>query len=221
MVCEKIESVRRRMARAAESAGRDPSGVRLIAVTKTVAVGAIREAVACGITEIGENRVQEAQAKKPEIGSAVCWHLIGHLQKNKAKFAVELFDQIHSLDSVELLEILERTAQKPLDILIQVNVSGEVTKQGVAPNQVALLADRLVQCKKLRWTGLMTMAPYSADPETARPVFRALRELRDSLQQQYRRPLGLSMGMSGDFEVAIQEGAGWVRVGSAIFGERE
>ncbi len=220
MVRNKIESVRRRIVQAAESAGRDPAGVRLIAVTKTVPVDRIKEAIACGITEIGENRVQEAQAKRLEIGPAVRWHLIGHLQKNKTKFAIELFDQIQSLDSVELLELLERAAQRPLDTLIQVNISGEKTKQGVAQDQVELLADRLTQCKHLRWTGLMTIAPYSNDPEAARPVFRALRQLRDSLQQKYSRPLGLSMGMSGDFETAVQEGATAVRVGSAIFGER-
>lgn len=222
MVRENVESVRRRIIRAAESAGRDPSGVCLIAVTKTVSADKIGEAIACGVLDLGENRVQEAQAKQQEISAAgLRWHLIGHLQKNKAKFAAELFDQIHSLDSVELLEILERIAPRPLDILIQVNISGEATKQGISPEKAAFFAERLIQCKNLRWTGLMTIAPYSDDPEAARPVFRALRQLRDSLQQKYGRPLGLSMGMSGDFEAAVQEGSTAVRVGSAIFGERK
>ena len=222
---ENLERVRVRIATAARSKGRDPSQVRLVCVTKGVSVERIQEAVALGVTEIGENRVQEAQEKQPLIGRQVRCHLIGHLQRNKAKQAVELFDLIHSVDSLELIEALDRHAARPLEILIQVNVSGEATKHGCKREEVDRLAEAVLKSKHLQFSGLMTMAPFSDGPETSRPIFRQLRELRDALQQRlidlsltpYPLPLHLSMGMSQDFEVAVEEGATMVRVGTAIF----
>ncbi len=219
VVGQNLERVRERIAAAACSAGRDPSGVRLICVTKGIPVERIREAVAAGIREIGENRVQEAQEKQPALGRDLRWHMIGRLQRNKAKFAVELFDVIHSVDSLELIEALERF-ERGMDLLIQVNVSGEAAKGGCRPEKAAALAEVILKTKHLRWTGLMTMAPFSQNPEGARPFFRKLRELRDQLEERFGRKLDLSMGMSGDFEVAVQEGATMVRIGTAIFGER-
>ncbi len=223
MVSENLERVRERIAAAARADGRNPAEVRLICVTKGVSVERIREVVAAGVREIGENRVQEAQEKRENIGTGVSslrWHLIGRLQRNKAKLAAGLFDVIHSVDSPELIETLDRFERK-LEVLIQVNVSGESAKGGCWPEEAAALAEAILRLKHLRWTGLMTMAPFSENPEDARPVFRQLRELRDGFQKRFSRPaLDLSMGMSGDFEVAVQEGATLVRIGTAIFGER-
>lgn len=216
MVKDNLDRVRERVSQAARAAGRDPADVRLICVTKGVSVERIREAVAAGVREIGENRVQEAQEKKEKV-SDLRWHLIGRLQRNKAKLAVELFDVIHSVDSLELLEELEKRADRKLEVLIQVNVSGEATKGGCRPEEAEVLAEAALKGKNLRWSGLMTMAPYGEDPEAARPVFRKLRELRDRLQTRFGVKLDLSMGMSGDFETAVQEGATMVRVGTAIF----
>ncbi len=223
MIKENLERVRARIARAARSAGRDPAGVTLVCVTKGVPVDRIREAIACGVTEIGENRVQEAQGKWTSLRD-LGWHLVGHLQRNKAKLAVELFDWIHSVDSAELVEMLERqTAQRkpgraPLKVLIQVNVSGEATKHGCRPEETRGLAEAIQKGEHLEWKGLMTMAPFSEDPESSRPVFRRLRELRDALERELGVRLDLSMGMSQDYEVAVQEGATLVRVGTALFG---
>ena len=236
MIKEKLERVRDRIAQAARSAGRDPAGVTLVCVTKGVPVDRIQEAIACGVTEIGENRVQEAQGKwislrydVPKAPSVrrtdLKWHLIGHLQRNKAKLAVELFDWIHSVDSTELVEMLERQAaeRKPgrplLKVLIEVNVSGEATKHGCRPEETRGLAEAIQKGEHLEWKGLMTMAPFSEDPEASRPVFRRLRELRDALERELGVRLDLSMGMSQDYEVAVQEGATLVRVGTAVFGE--
>ncbi len=234
MVRANLERVRARIAAAARSVRREPAGVRLICVTKGVPVEQILEAAAGGIREIGENRVQEAQSKRIEIGTRYRvpgpdfrWHLIGRLQRNKVKFAVELFDAVHSVDSLELIEALERQAgirqaqgERKLEILLQVNVSGEATKGGCRPDQVEELTEAVLRSGHLKWAGLMTMAPFSENPEEARPFFRQLRRLRDQLQDRMHvSPLDLSMGMSQDFEVAIQEGATMVRVGTAIFGE--
>ena len=217
MIAENLRRVRERIDAAARSAGRDPSEVRLICVTKGITAQRIREAVAAGVREIGENRVQEAEEKRWDLGPGLKWHLIGRLQSNKAKLAAQLFDVIHSADSLDLVEELEKRAGRKLEVLIQVNVSGEATKGGCRPEEAAKLAEAVLKCKNLRWSGLMTMAPYSEDPESARPVFRKLRELRDKLGNP---KLDLSMGMSGDFEAAVREGATMVRVGTAIFGER-
>ncbi len=250
MAGENLRWVRERIEAAARAAGRDPAQVRLVCVTKGVSVERIREAVAAGVREIGENRVQEAREKRVLLGTVpfgdsplLRWHLVGRLQRNKVKLAVGLFDVIHSVDSLELIGELEkqlmlRQAQHergPLELLIQVNVSGEPTKGGCRPEEAEALAEHVLKTKSLKWAGLMTMAPYSEDPESARPVFRQLRELRDKLEEHFgdcfvgpsgpprndiRRRLELSMGMSGDFETAVQEGATMVRVGTAIFGEK-
>lgn len=233
MVAEALERVRRRIAEAARRAGREPAEVRLICVTKGVDTAHIEEALAAGVTEIGENRVQEAMVKQAALGTWSAgagrprWHLIGHLQRNKAKFAVEMFDTVHSVDSLELIQALERAAEardreRPLELLVQVNVSGEVAKYGCRPEEAQRLSEEILKSERLRWVGLMTMAPFSEDPEKARPVFRALRELRDDLRHPSLAGAGgelhLSMGMSGDFEVAVEEGATMVRIGTAIFG---
>lgn len=240
MVAEALERVRRRIGEAARRAGRDPGGVRLIAVTKGVAVPHIEEALAAGVTDLGENRVQEAVTKQAALAawgragggrpSALRWHMIGHLQRNKAKLAVEMFDMLHSADSAELIRALDlhRGALqlgRPLELLVEVNVSGEETKHGCKPEEAQGLAEEILRSKNLRWTGLMTMAPHSEEPGAARPHFRKLRELRDALRRELavsgEAGLHLSMGMSGDFEVAVEEGATMVRIGTAIFGERQ
>lgn len=231
MIKENLVRVRDQIAAAAQTAGRNPQEVLLIVVTKEVSVDRIREAVACGVREIGENRIQEAGEKRAVLESDLRWHLIGHLQRNKAKFAVEMFDVVHSVDSLELVELLDRQVadRRPggqagsLEVLIQVNVSGEETKFGCRPEQTEKLTEAVLNAKHLKWTGLMTMAPFSDRAEDSRPFFRKLRELRDRLQSILHpapSTLHLSMGMSQDFEVAIQEGATMVRVGTAIFGER-
>lgn len=239
-IAHNIAAVRERIAAAAGRAGRSPDEITLIAVTKTHSARWIDMALAAGVTDCGENRVQEAEEKVELLRDAqVRWHLIGHLQRNKAKRAAALFDMIHSLDSVKLAEALNRhveeeslLGQRRLPVLLQVNVSGEATKEGFdlvggVTNQAALTsfveaARQIVALPQLEVQGLMTVAPYADDPEAARPVFRALRELRDELARQIPESLWqhLSMGMTGDFEVAIEEGATLVRVGRAIFGER-
>jgi pyridoxal phosphate enzyme (YggS family) len=213
-----VERVRERIARAAERAGRRPDDVLLVAVSKTVEAERVRAAVAAGITALGENRVQEARAKIAEIGRPVAWHLIGHLQTNKARDAVELFDVIHSVDRIELARELDRRAHardRVVKVLLQVNAGGEATKGGVAPEAVAETLEALVPLRNLAVRGLMTIPPEVERAEEARGWFQALRKLaeRHALPE-------LSMGMSGDFEVAVEEGATMVRVGTAIFGPR-
>ncbi len=217
------------MEAAARRAGRDPGAVALMAVTKTVSVERIREAYEAGQRLFGENRVQEFAAKAASLqlpGSA--WHMIGHLQSNKARKAVELFSAVDSVDSLSLAEKLNAAAQvlgKRLPVLIEVNVGGEEAKSGLAPDspqlqELLLAAERL---PAVEFRGLMTVPPFADDPESARPYFRQLRELRDRIAG-HRLPAVrmevLSMGMSHDFEVAVEEGATCVRVGTAIFGER-
>jgi len=213
-----LERVRERLARAAERAGRRPDDVLLIAVSKTVEVERIRAAVAAGVVALGENRVQEAKGKVAELGRAAAWHLIGHLQTNKAKDAVELFDVIHSLDRVELARELERRAAsrgQVVEALLQVNVAAEASKGGVGPDAVGETLDLVGKLSHVRVRGLMTIPPEVERAEDARPWFRRLRELgeRHGLRE-------LSMGMSHDFEVAVEEGATMIRVGTAIFGPR-
>ncbi len=234
MVKENLEQVRARIAAAAKRAGRDPAGVRLIAVTKGVPAPHIEEAIACGIQDVGENRVQEAQEKqlilrpfdKLRAGGAkderaIRWHLIGHLQRNKVKQALELFDCIHSVDSLELVEALDKAlrqaqGERRFPMLVQVNVSGEATKCGCTPEETAKLVETIRSSHNLECQGLMTMAPYSGNPESARPFFRRLHELAGRMKLKE-----LSMGMSGDFEAAVEEGATMVRIGTAIFGGRQ
>jgi pyridoxal phosphate enzyme (YggS family) len=217
-IAANLERVRERLARAAERAGRRPTDVLLIAVSKTVEVERIRAAVEAGVAALGENRVQEAKGKIAELGQPVAWHLIGHLQTNKARDAVELFDVIHSLDRVELARELERRAGargQVVEALLQVNVGGESSKGGVGPDAVSETLDAIGKLPHLRVRGLMTIPPEVERADDARPWFRRLRELgeRHGLPE-------LSMGMSHDFEVAVEEGATMVRVGTAIFGPR-
>ena len=226
-IADRLAGVRARIAAAARSAGRDPSSIRLVAVSKTFPIDAIREAYAAGQREFGENRVQEALQKIASTSDlGIKWHLLGHLQTNKAKKAAPAFSTIHSVDSVELLQKIDAAAAdagRAPELLIQVDLAGEATKFGVPPADVLPLFDAAVRCRAARVAGLMTLPPIPESPEDARPWFRRLRELRDQWLASGVPPsmlAELSIGMSGDFEVAIQEGSTMVRVGTAIFGTR-
>lgn len=226
-VAENIEIIRARIRAAVERAGRDPGSVRLVAVSKRQDLEAIREAMAAGQVLFGENYLQEAHDKVLAIDQGVVWHCIGHLQSNKARIAAEIFDCIETIDRLKLGKTLEsRLAElgKTLPVLIQVNVGGEAQKAGVAPHEAAQLCRDLQQFPHLIVQGLMTMPPFVDDPEESRGCFRQLRLLGEELAAQgllgKQGPVELSMGMSGDFEVAIEEGATLVRVGTALFGER-
>lgn len=223
-----LKDVYRKIAHAAMRAGRCPSEVKLIAVSKGVDAEAIKNAVENGIREFGENRIQEAQDKIAFIKaclpkSRVKWHLIGHLQKNKAKIAVKLFDMIHSVDSLDLAVLLNRYAEetdKKQRILIQVKLSDEDNKHGIKKENLIDTLGGIRHLCNLQVEGLMTIPPYFDDPERVRPFFKELRELKDKAVQAGFGLTQLSMGMSNDFEIAIDEGATMVRVGTAIFGER-
>lgn len=225
----RIEQVRDRIHAAAQRANRSPTEITLVAVSKTHPADRVREAIGAGLVDFGENRVQEAETKIPEVGrDAARWHLIGHLQSNKARRAVELFDVIHSVDSVALVERLDRICNEvgraELPVLIQVDLGHEATKTGAPESDLADVAQTIAKSERLRLIGLMTLPPFFDDPEDARPFFKRLRKLRDHLQAKgvFGERLGdLSMGMTHDFEIAIEEGATIVRVGTAIFGERE
>ena len=220
-----LASVRAKIAAACAKAGRDPSEVEIVAVTKTHGAEVVREAWENGLTIVGENKVQEAAWKKPASVSGPSWHLIGHLQSNKVRHALELFDVIHSVDSAKLADrinfIADEIGASPR-ILLEVNVSGEKSKSGMKPEDVEPTVRHIVaSCPRVTLEGLMTMAPFSEDPEEARPYFRRLRELRDGLEKRLGVGLPrLSMGMSGDYEVAVEEGATWIRLGTVLFGER-
>ncbi|HEY7293743.1 MAG TPA: YggS family pyridoxal phosphate-dependent enzyme, partial [Dehalococcoidia bacterium] len=203
---------------AAERAGRDPASVRLVAISKTYGPEAVLAAWSAGQRDFGENRVQEAEEKIPAVaaaGARPVWHLVGHLQTNKVRPALRLFDILHSIDSLHLAEALQRRSVDPVSVLIEVNVGGEASKGGFAPGDVVGAITALRPLSHLRVQGLMTVAPPVADPEEVRPVFRELA----ALARRFELP-ELSMGMSGDFEVAIEEGATLVRIGTAIFGQR-
>ncbi len=224
MLRDALARVRERIHRACQRCGRDPSSVTLVCVTKGIPIARIQEASALGMTDIGENRVQEARQKQAALGDTgrrLRWHLIGHLQRNKAKDAVGMFGLIHSVDTLPLVEELTRQAERQHDrpaVLLQVNVSGEAAKHGCRPDDAEALAAAVLAAPHLDWRGLMTMAPFTNEPEAARPVFQALRALRDRLQERLgRQPLLLSMGMSQDFEIAIEEGADLIRIGTALF----
>lgn len=218
---ERLGNVERRIAAACEKAGRPRDGVRLLAVSKTNPPEAIRAAADCGLRLFGENRVQEAQAKISMCPGGLEWHLIGHLQSNKAKVAVHLFQMIHSVDSLKLLQALDAAANVALPVLLQVNVAGEAAKFGMRPDEVADVIDASNQMRKVEVHGLMTIPPFSPDPEKTRIHFSNLRKLRDRLQDETGTPLPeLSMGMSHDLEVAIEEGSTWVRIGTDLFGSR-
>jgi len=226
-IADRLAGIRARIAAAARSAGRDPSSIRLVAVSKTFPIEAIREAYAAGQREFGENRVQEALQK---IASGtdldIRWHLLGHLQTNKVRKAAPAFSTIHSVDGVELLQKIDAAAAdegRTPELLIQVDLAGEATKFGVPPSDVPQLFDAAARCRAARVTGLMTLPPVPESPEDARPWFRRLRELRDEWRAAGVAPsmlAELSIGMSGDFEVGIEEGSTMVRIGTAIFGTR-
>ncbi len=212
---DNIQRVRQTIAQAAERAGRRPEEITLVAVTKKKPASAVLEALSVGISDVGENYVQEA-AEKREQATGGRWHLLGHLQSNKAKLAVSLFDLIESVDSIKLAQALGRQdAEKPQEILVQVHLGGEETKTGFAPEQALDAAAEIAALSNIRLLGLMGIAPNGADP---RPYFQQLKRLFDQLPAENRQVL--SMGMSGDFETAIEEGATSVRVGTAIFGAR-
>ena len=224
-----LEAVQKRTAAAAGRAGRDASEVTLVAVSKTHPPEVLRLAIDAGAVVLGENKVQEAESKIVELGrNAATWHLIGHLQSNKARKAVQLFDVIESVDSLELAQRLERICieegRSELAVFIQVDLAGEETKSGIPETELAPLVSYLMTCKCLRLKGLMIVPPFFDDPEMTRPYFKRLRAIRDELALEGAFAGGrgeLSMGMSHDFEVAIEEGATVVRVGTAIFGARE
>jgi hypothetical protein len=223
-----INTIRDRIQSAALAAGRPPETVRLVAVSKTVPAERVRQAVETGITLLGENYIQEARDKIETLSELdVAWHFIGHLQSNKAKYAVRLFDMIHSVDSLKLARELDKQAArhgKRQDILIQVNTGKEASKSGVYEEEALALVRQAGRMENLCVKGLMTLPPYFNAPEKVRPFFRALRELRDRIRAEALPGVSmdeLSMGMTGDFEAAIQEGATLVRIGTAIFGERQ
>jgi len=226
LIKEQIDMIRQRVAEAARKSGRSASDVRLMAVTKTVDDRRIMEAIAAGVDMVGENYVQEARRKIELMGKSIEWHLIGHLQTNKAKYAVRLFNMIHSLDRLDLaleLDKRSRLAGVVMPALIEVNISGEETKRGVPHRDALALIREVSALENLSVQGLMTMPPWFDDPEQARPFFASLRELRDRVAREGFPRVEmreLSMGMSQDYEVAVEEGATIVRVGRSIFGER-
>jgi PLP dependent protein len=226
-IAARLATIRERIDAAARSAGRDPASVRLVAVSKTFPIEAVREAWSAGHRDFGENRVQEALQKiNASADLEIRWHLLGHLQTNKARKAASAFATIQSVDSVELLDKLDRSAAEAgasPEILVQVDLAREATKFGAPPDEVKRILDAAVRCAAARVTGLMTLPPVPDSPEDARPWFRQLRELRDGWLAEGipSQLLGeLSMGMSHDFEVGVEEGATIVRVGTAIFGSR-
>ena len=244
-VRENYLRVMERIEKAARRVGRDPKEIKLVAVSKTVDAPRIKEAIESGVSILGENYVQEAQKKIEEIGRPACtepasrslaegrrfgegrpvaWHFIGHLQSNKAKYAVRLFDMIHSLDSLPLAEELNRRAEqagRAIKVMIEVNLSGEMTKFGAEEESVLNLAKRILDLNRLSLEGLMTMPPYFDLPEMSRPYYIGLREMKERMVKEGIPMRELSMGMSNDFEIAIEEGATYIRVGTAIFGTRK
>ena len=224
-IAEAVKAVQKRINNSAVKAGRNPSDIRLVAVTKNVELARIIEAVKTGVTVFGENRVQEAKEKilnfKFKISnSRIEWHLIGSLQKNKAKYAVQLFDLIHTIDSFGLAEEVNKQGEKEdkiQRILVQVKLSEEETKHGILEKNLMELLEKIISMGNLKLEGLMTMPPFFEDPEKTRPYFKRLREIKDKAEKKGFHLPELSMGMSNDFEVAIEEGATMVRIGTAIF----
>lgn len=226
-IAENLKTVLDRITSAAKRAGREPSSIKLVVVTKTVDPERISEAVAAGATILGENRVQEAKEKIETLGRVARWHLIGTLQANKAKYAVKLFDLIHSVDSLALAREIDKQASKIgkiQDILIEVNIAGEESKSGVVFKDAPALVREAATLKNISIKGVMTMPPFSDNAEDSRPYFKKLGEMAGVITQENIPNVSmqeLSIGMSGDFEVAVEEGATMVRVGTAIFGERK
>ena len=223
-IADNLERVREQIAQAAAKAGRDVKDVELVAISKTHPAQKVREAVEAGQTLFGESRVQEARAKIPELSSNIRWHFVGHLQKNKVRQALPLFEMIHSVDSLTLAQDINRIAEEEglyPRVLLEVNVGGEGSKFGFAPDKLCKQMEELLALPRLSILGLMTIPPVAEQAEASRKYFVELRELRDRLQSEFRVDLAqLSMGMTQDFPVAIEEGATLVRVGTAIFGER-
>lgn len=225
-ISESVKEVRKRIANAAKRAGRNPADVVLVAVTKGVETERIKEAIASGVRILGESRVQEARPKMDALGKEASWHFIGHLQRNKVKYIVGEVDLIHSVDSIELSEEISDRAQKKgviQNILLEVNISGEKGKFGIPPEEVIPMTKEIARLRNTSLKGMMTVPPFSENPEDSRPHFRRLRELRDEIIGLGIPPSDfkeLSMGMSGDFEIGIEEGATLVRIGTAIFGKR-
>lgn len=222
-----FNTVQQRVRNAAIDTGRNPSEIRIVAVSKTVSADRVKAAIGEGVTILGENYIQEARKKISDLSHLpTSWHFIGHLQSNKAKYAVRLFDLIHSVDSLKLAEEIHRQAKKIekfQEILVQVNIANEESKSGITLEEASALVRNIARLDNVRIIGLMTMPPFFDQPEKARPFFKALRELSSSLSKQNIPNVEmreLSMGMSGDFETAIAEGATLVRVGTAIFGSR-
>lgn len=227
-IASRLASVQARLEYAALQAGRDPSSVTLIAVSKTQPASRVSEALSAGVLHLGENRVQEAASKKPDVHSAARWHLIGPLQRNKVKTALEIFDVVHTLDRPALADRLQLLLDefwpgRRLPVLLEVNVGREPQKAGVLPEDAEDLARRVLgHCATLQLDGLMAIPPFGQSPEASRPHFKALADLREDLSRRLGVALpSLSMGMSHDFEVAVEEGATMVRVGTAIFGARQ
>ncbi|UCD18776.1 MAG: YggS family pyridoxal phosphate-dependent enzyme [candidate division WOR-3 bacterium] len=222
-VKENIEILRRRIDRCAARVQRNADEIQIVAVAKTFPAASIEEAISCGIAIIGENRVQEAIEKYRIIGDRVTWHMVGHLQTNKVKDALKIFSMIQSLDSLRLAQEIEKRANTKVDCLIEVNTSGESTKFGLSPNDVLDFYGSICAFRHINIQGLMTIGPGWAveDPEASRLCFRILRGLQEELAQEYDRPFPiLSMGMTSDFEVAIEEGSDMIRIGTALFGPR-
>ena len=225
---EGLEDTQQAIINAARRAGRDPSEVTLVAVGKTKPASMIRELYDLGVRDFGENKVQELTAKYEELPKAIRWHMIGHLQSNKVKYIVDKVAMIHSVDSLRLAQVIEKEAVKKdvdhVDVLLEVNVSGEESKYGMTPAEVEEQIDQFFDLKRVRIRGFMTVAPFAEDPEEVRPYFKRLKQLSVDIQNKTidnNIDVGLlSMGMSGDFEAAIEEGASFVRVGTRIFGAR-
>jgi len=224
-VAHRLQVVRERIAAACSRARRRVEDVRIVAVTKTQPCSVVREAILAGVDAIGENRVQEAAAKRPKVGEPISWHLVGPLQRNKARTALELFDLIETVDRTALadrLEVLAAAAGRMVPVFLEVNVGGEAQKSGVNAAETPRLAEAvLTTCPHLALRGLMTVPPYHPDPERSRPHFARLRAVAEELSERFSLPpLELSMGMSEDFPVAVEEGATWVRLGRILLGER-
>src|SRR5438874_12010791 len=223
-IAENLERVREQVARAAAKVGRAASDVELVAITKTHPAEKVREAIEAGQNLFGESRIQEARAKIPVLPSKVRWHFVGHLQKNKIRHALPLFELIHSVDSLGLAQDMNRIAEEEAmhpRVLLEVNVAGEGSKFGFQPNKLCQQMEELLSLPRLSILGLMTIPPLAEEAEASRKYFIQLRELRDRLQTEFHVDLGqLSMGMTNDFPIAVEEGATLVRVGTAIFGER-
>ncbi len=221
---DNLQSIQQRIQAACARAGRNPGSVMLLAVSKTHPPETIRQAADCGQILFGENKVQEAKAKIPQCPGRLRWHFIGHLQSNKCRDAVELFEMIESVDSLMLAREINRRAEaasRTMPVLLEVNVAGEASKFGYAPEKLVAELKELQALPRLEIQGLMTVPPWAAEPEKAQPHFRRLRELKAEAEQILGAPLPhLSMGMSGDFEIAIEEGATMVRIGTALFGPR-